>query len=366
VFRTRLLLITGAMCAALPVLIARGQSQAPPPGAPAAQGAPTTPPKSTALILGQVIDGSTGQPISEAIVTLRPTAPGARGGGAAAAAGLGAAIGEMTGNAAMSEAMAAAMARAAGTGTATREQRLLTGGDGRFVFHSLPPGLFQLSVNLNGYASSLASAGSGLMTLGLAMAGGAAPGATANTSYTLREGEHLGDVKLRLWKYASVNGTVLDDGGEPAVGITVQAMRRIMTGGRARYMPAGTGRTDDRGVYRVASLLPADYLIVVPQTQLALPAAMMEALIKVGLSGSGGGVADQTAALALAEIMISGGASSAGSITNGVRMGGYMVAGNGSVPIAGQDGRLSAYQTAFYAGALAPGRKPRGAAGRAR
>ena len=40
----------------------------------------TAPPKATALILGQVVDGTTGQPIAEAIVTL--TGDGMRGRGA--------------------------------------------------------------------------------------------------------------------------------------------------------------------------------------------------------------------------------------------------------------------------------------------
>src|SRR5678815_1146034 len=56
-----------------PVL--RAQRGAPPP---AAQGDPNAPPpKSTALILGQVIDGTTRQPVGEAVVTL--TGAGQRG-----------------------------------------------------------------------------------------------------------------------------------------------------------------------------------------------------------------------------------------------------------------------------------------------
>ena len=109
--------------------------------------AQTQPPKSTALITGRVVDGATGDPIAEAVVALIP--PGGRG----AARGLPAAGGSPEVQQAMEAAMAAAAA-AAGRG-GTGQQRVMTGGDGRFVFHSLPPGNFQLSATLTGYTSSL-------------------------------------------------------------------------------------------------------------------------------------------------------------------------------------------------------------------
>src|SRR5687767_3652707 len=85
-------------------------AQAPPSG----QAGPQIPPTSTALILGQVVDGSSNQPVAAAIVTLM--------GGAGAGP--------------------------------TGRQRVMTGPDGRFVFHNLPPGEFELSASLMGYSSN--------------------------------------------------------------------------------------------------------------------------------------------------------------------------------------------------------------------
>ena len=355
--RARLIFVLGCVLAAAPLVAFQGQAGGQRlPQQPATQAASTTPPKSTAIITGQVVDGSTGQPIPEAIVTLRPMGGRARGGGTA---GLGAFSSAMMGdsgnNPIVAEAMAAAMARAAGAG-ANRDQRIMTGGDGRFVFHSLPPGQYQLATNLNGYAASLASTNSNTAMM---MLTGATAGATASapSAYALTEGERLTDLKLRLWKYGSISGTVLDDGAEPGIGLTVQAMRRVLIGGRARYLPAAFARTDDRGVYRIATLLPGDYLVLVPQTQVALPAALIEGLMKMGLSGAGGGAVDMAAAETMAEALFSGSASmnTLSAMTNGIRLGGYMVASSaGAVPLIGSDGRLSAYQTAFYAGASTP------------
>jgi hypothetical protein len=130
------------------------------------------------------------------------------------------------------------------------------------VFHSLPPGNFALTVSLNGYSSTLASNAANFSGLA-ALTGLNIPSSGANspTMITLAEGQRVSDARLRLWKNAAIMGTVQDDGGEPAVGLTVQAMSRIVLAGRARYLPAGTGRTDDRGVYRIASMQPGDYIV---------------------------------------------------------------------------------------------------------
>jgi hypothetical protein len=51
---------------------------------------------------------------------------------------------------------------------------------------------------------------------------------------------------------------------------------------------------------------------------------------------------------------MSSGINPAEAMTGGVRLGDFMVASSGSVPLLGPDGRLMAYQTAFYPGAAAP------------
>ena len=332
---TRSLLIAalGAMALASPLLLAQGQSI----GSAQATGQPQTPPKSTAFILGQVLDGTTGQPIAEAIVTLRLPA---RGGGAGR--------GAPAGNPAAAIAMEQAMALRGRGGS--QEQRLITGGDGKFVFHSLPPGNYTITATLNGYSSSLAANVSNQSAL-IALAGLSLPstGPTSPTTVSLTEGQHLSDFKLRLWKNAAIVGTVLDDGGEPAIGLTVQAMSRIVVAGRARYLPVSGGRTDDRGVFRIASLKPGDYVVVIPQAPAAVPAAMMDSMMK-GVFGGG----DMSSVLGIADLAMSG-VNVGAAMQGGVRLGNYMVASaSGAPPILAADGRLFVYQTMFYPGVGVP------------
>ena len=334
--RASLVLALGAIALASPLLVA--QSQAPP--TTQQSGPPQTPPKSTAFILGQVIDGSTGQPIAEAIVTLRRAGGGARG-----------ALPARGGDSGTAAALAAERAQllAAGRGGA-QEQRLMTGGDGKFVFHSLPPGNFMLPVSLNGYSSTLAANASNFSAL-TAFTGMTLPttGANSPSTITLTEGQHVSDVRLRLWKHAAITGTVQDDGGEPAVGLTVQAMSRIVLAGRARYLPVGSGRTDDRGTYRIASMQPGDYIVVIPQAPAAVPAVMLESMMK-GVLGGG----DLSGVMGMVDLASSG-VNIGSAMQSGVRLGNYMVASaSGAPPILAADGKLFVYQTAFYPGVAVP------------
>lgn len=310
-----------------------------------AQGQPAAPPKSTALILGQVIDGSTGQPIADAIVTL--VAPGGRGANPLAGLGSGASPAAQQ---AMQAAMASAL-QAAGRG-ASGPLSVLTGADGRFVFHGLAPGQYRLTASLTGYVASLTAGaagggGAGLAAVASLLAAGGSGSQGAATSLALKEGEFATNVKMRLWKQAVVSGTVMDDTGAPAIGVNVQVARRVMVAGRARYVPANAATTDDRGAYRISGLTPGNYLVVIPQSPVAIPAAVFSNLID-SLTG-GGSVGAGWAAL---DLVTSG--IELGSMSGGVRIGDYMVATSGLTPILSDDGHLQAFQTLFYPGATTP------------
>lgn len=323
-----------------PVL--RGQRGAPPP-APG-QANSNNPPKTTALILGQVVDGTSGQPISEAVVTL--SGNGMRGGGGAGLGALNTANLSPQQQQALQATLSAAAA-AAGRGPGG-PQRIMTGGDGRFVFHDLAPGTYQLTATQTGYTATLSvNAGANAGLVGIIAAAIAPSGQP--TVVPLKEGEYATNLKLRLWKNAVISGTVLDDAGEPAIGVTVQVARRVMGGGRARFVPGASARTDDRGMYRLSGLVPSDYLVVVPQTQVSMPTAILSGLIEGMTSGNGMG----PTMYAMLDVMSSG-VNIGESMTGGVRIGDYMVASSGSVPLMGPDGRLQAYQTSFYPNAFAP------------
>ena len=74
---------------------------------------------------------------------------------------------------------------------------------------------------------------------------------------------------------ARSTGPYVDEAGEPLVDVFVAAARRSSDG---RLLNGPSVRTDDRGAYHFGTLVPGDYVIVVPQMQAAMPAATSDTL----------------------------------------------------------------------------------------
>jgi hypothetical protein len=280
------------------------------------------PPQGTGLILGQVVDGSSGQPVTDATVML--TAPGAfngRRGSAQVAVSAAGAAGAQAGM----NGVAMPFAGAAGG------NRLLTDDQGRFVFHDLPAGSFSLTATAPGYVPGAF--------------GQPRPNGPSHT-LDLADGERKSDTKIRLWQYAVMSGTVIDETGDLAVGVAVRALRRSTVNGGARLSVAGSATTDDRGEFRIPSLVPGDYLLAIPETQVTMPVAAVQTLMDGVLSGRGAGMID---------LVSSGGPL---PTPEGLRVGDNLLqaaAGqNGPVPPQ-VDGRIGAYLTQYYPVAPSPG-----------
>jgi hypothetical protein len=134
-----------------------------------------------------------------------------------------------------------------------------TGADGAFVAPGLPTGAIHLALRKEGYAGGV---------------GYLAPddGGNAWRFLTLAPGEHARNLVLKLWRYATIRGVLLDDGGDPVIGASVHAVRRRYYAGEATV--SGTGglgmfRTDDRGRYELQRIVPGEYFVVAPAPPLA-------------------------------------------------------------------------------------------------
>jgi hypothetical protein len=155
------------------------------------------------LILGRVVDATTGSPISSAIVRLTSSDGTPVGSG------------------------------------------VLTGSDGKFVFSPVLAGTFTLTAQRPGYFEG---------QFGRKRATG--PGAPL----VLRGGERRGEATIQLWPWATISGLVVDEMGRRVPGVPVEARRR---GGDGTGGPAeiGVGITDARGEYQIQHLLPGKYVI---------------------------------------------------------------------------------------------------------
>jgi hypothetical protein len=243
----------------------------------------------TALIVGQVVDAATGKGINSALVSL----PGGR--------------------------------------------RLLTTSDGRFVVRNLRPGQYQLTAAKAGYIEG---------SSGRRRPQGPSPW------ITLAEGERRTDVVIRLWRHASISGTIMDEAGEPLVNIHVIALRRVIVAGHPRFETGGSGSTDDRGVYRIAGLLPGQYTVSVPTMNVAVPLSTVQH-IENELTDS---TADASRKLGrLQTSLMEIGLASVNGITSTARMIGdlvQMIPPTTPTPPAFDGTRLYAYPTVFYPSAV--------------
>jgi hypothetical protein len=191
----------------------REQAQSPPRAAQATDG--------TGAISGVVVDGATGRPVPAAVVSL---------------AGPRSSAGDWV-------------------------RRKVTDDLGRFVFTRLPAfDDFTLSANKNGFTS-------GRFGQDVPRDARTAPG----RRIVLAEGQWFSDARVTIWRPGSIGGRVLDEAGEPVVGVPVRVLAQVSVAGRTHLAAGLVGRTDDRGVYRIAGLEPGRYLVAVPSVQSTIP-----------------------------------------------------------------------------------------------
>jgi len=189
--------------------------------------------------------------------------------------------------------------------------RILTDGEGRFAFRKLTRGNYTLNVTKTGYAS----------------------GSYGRSQ--LDDNEHLTDVAIRIFKFASISGRVMDEAGEPIVGVSVRTYRRTLVAGRRRLTQGPSATTDDRGMYRIFNVTPGEYVVNVPMTSITAP-----------VSAPTGQAATQNYSGTAQNISM--GPPSAGS-------GGRLLSGdarflsqNGNMVPAAEPGRWRGYATQYY------------------
>lgn len=230
------------------------------------------------LIVGQVVDADTGRPLAGALVAISgPPGPGA-----------------------------------------VPPPRILTGNDGRFVFRGLRRGTYNIIAHKAGFAQG---------------AHGRTRPAGPSVPIGLADGERTGDAIIRLWKHASISGTIVDESGEHLIGVRVQAYRRAVISGRRRYVPSGAALSDDRGIYRIGGLIPGDYIVGAVSRQVAMPVSMAIAVTR----GPGDIALAREAATQVVQV---GGA-------------GYVLGGGAATPPPPREGRLSIYPATFHPAAPA-------------
>ncbi len=124
------------------------------------------------------------------------------------------------------------------------ERIVRTGPDGAFVFTDLPAGTFGISVWRNGFVEAL-------------------PNEVEHGQFvTLRPGQRVDSLTLRLRPTGVIAGQVSDEDREAVQGLGVMLLRiTFRPGGRKQISAAGQTVTDDLGNFRLANLRPGSYYV---------------------------------------------------------------------------------------------------------
>ena len=122
----------------------------------------------------------------------------------------------------------------------------LTDDSGVFDLTELPAGRYTITVSKSGFVS---------------LSYGQRRPLQAGTPLQLADGQQLKGINFQLPRGSVIGGHVLDEDGDAMPGVMVRVMRYQYLQGERRLTPAGTGQTDDKGLYRVWGLMPGDYYI---------------------------------------------------------------------------------------------------------
>src|SRR6185295_14464799 len=193
-------------------------------------GQSTQPERGAGMLMGVIVDALTGQQVANAEVTLD------------------------------------------GAPTVRYTVRQLTDSDGHFVFFDLPKGIYRISATKAGYAEG---------------AYGRRRPAGLTQSLILADGERVGELRIPIWKYGAVTGTIRDEAGEPMIDVAVRVLQPTIVAGKKKLSPFAFARTDDRGVYRVGALTVGEYVVAVPSTQASAPQSVIDLYEQFRGSSSG-------------------------------------------------------------------------------
>jgi hypothetical protein len=170
---------------------------------------PQPPKSSLGQVLGRVSRCDTGEPIPKAQVQLSPADP--------------------------------ETSKAAGP-----ERIVRTGADGTFVFADLPAGTYGVTVWRNGFSEFLRHEDRD----------------SQGRYITLKPGQKLENLDLRLNPTGIIAGQVSDEDQEPVQGLEVFALRiQFQPGGRKQVSDSGRTVTDDLGNFRMPNLAPGSYYV---------------------------------------------------------------------------------------------------------
>jgi protocatechuate 3,4-dioxygenase beta subunit len=153
-------------------------------------------------------------------------------------------------------------------------RRTLTNAQGHFLFTNVPAGSYSIQAERTGFVP-----------------GGYGKARASGPPQTIQLGndDRLTDLRIALSRFATIVGRVIDEAGEPVIGVTVMANRQLYENGLPQFSTAAAGmtdETDDRGEFRLATLIPGEYILSIRSTQATMPMSVVDAFRQATSAGT--------------------------------------------------------------------------------
>jgi len=192
----------------------------------------------SASLTGTVVRAGTGEPLAGAQAIL--TAVTASSAPGTSAPVVSAALDEVPGG-------SAAPSVSASASGSRKVAPITTDRDGKFSFQNLAPGLYSLQVFRHEYARH---------TYGQRVAGG------PSLAIRVSAGQAVNNIVMALVPAGNIAGVIRGTDGQAQSGVPVQLLRATYNAaGERTFQVEGTGRTNDRGEYRLFWITPGRYLL---------------------------------------------------------------------------------------------------------
>jgi hypothetical protein len=123
----------------------------------------------------------------------------------------------------------------------------MTDASGKFLFKDLEPGTYRLYATKNGFVR---------FDYGARTTGG------TGAQFNLAAGQSMKDIAFRLVNTGVVSGRVRTSSGEPGAALNIQLMKSAYNvQGQRTFQSVSSGRSDDRGDYRLFWITPGRYYV---------------------------------------------------------------------------------------------------------
>jgi hypothetical protein len=153
--------------------------------------------------------------------------------------------------------------------------RVATDSQGRFLFRDLPAGSYSLRATATAYVDG-AYGETSVIQMRRSL--------DVSRTVDITDADKVVPVSIQLWRNGGIGGRVIDEAGEPMVGMPVSILARVTDWSGVVTQMVTTVLTDDRGVYH-KDVTPGDYIVGVLAATTTVPAAAVQEFLQVQVEG---------------------------------------------------------------------------------